>query len=82
MDDWSELIRSVVTDVLDAPSVPESVAEGLADSLGIAPDQVDQIADELKSLLSEERELEAVARAGSVDEAIESISSLLVELKG
>jgi len=82
MDEWKKLIRTMVTDVLDGPGLPEDVAEDLAASLGIAPDQVDELAGELKTILADERELEAVARADSVDEVIESISSLLVELKG
>ena len=82
MDHLGQLIRDMVTDVIDGPKVPEEVAEGLADSLGIGPQQVDALAGELKGILVEERELEAIARADSVDEVIESLASLLVELKG
>jgi|TARA_B100001964_G_scaffold227151_1_gene276778 hypothetical protein len=81
MDEWRKLIRTMVTDVLDGPGLPEDVAEDLAESLGIAPDQVEELAAEIKTILADERELEAMARADSVDEVIESISSLLVELK-
>ena len=46
MHDWSQLILDIVNDVVDGPKVPETVSEGLADTLGLAPDQVDEIAGE------------------------------------
>ena len=82
MHDWSQVILDIVNDVVDGPNVPETVSEGLADTLGLAPDQVDEIAGELRTILSDEKELEAVARADSVDQVIESLSSLMVRLKG
>ena len=82
MDELGQLIRNMVTDVIDGEAVPSEVAEGLADSLGIGEKQVEELAGELKVILSEEQELEAIARADSVDQVIASLSSLLVELKG
>jgi len=80
MHDWTKLI-DLVGDAIAGPKVPASLVEGLAESLGLPPSQVDELADEIRELFSEEPELGAMARAGSVDQVVESLSALLVQLK-
>ena len=82
MDDLGELIGAIMSDAWDGSEVSDQVVEGLADSLGIGRQQVEDLAGAFKGILADERALGAIAEAESVDQAIESLASLLVQLKG